>query len=403
MDQTIEQGLFEGMHAEQTREGPPEGFPPLPVIPGGRYTDPDFLALEQEFLWRRSWLYALHSDELPAIGSFRVWTRTGAPIVIVRGKDKVVRAFYNTCRHRGAPLVEKDAGETKGFFCRYHGWTYDLSGRLITVREKRDFPGMDLSCLGLAQVRCEQFGNWIFINEDPAAPPLLQSIAPAARHWESLALADQRHVHSASYEIACNVKILLDAFFETYHLKSIHPNTVDRFLDSHGTHVILWENGNSMMCTPHRRAEWRDPGARGMPEVAGAERIFAEQNPSYLLYPNLVTPPAATGIPFITFWPKTTRSMIVDVHWFAPSAALGHEQWPTRISNFERILEEDTQFAPRIQQSVESKGFKGMYLSYQERRIYHWHEQLDLRIGADRVPEPLRVPPLLRPYTEKAR
>ena len=86
------------------------------------------------------------------------------------------------------------------------------------------------------------------------------------------------------------------------------------------------------------------------------------------------------------------------MHWFAPEGSQGHEQWPTRISNFERILEEDVQFAPRIQESVEARGFAGMVLSYQERRIYHWHEQLDRRIGVERIPAALRVEPVLGPW-----
>jgi predicted RecB family nuclease len=68
------------------------------------------------------------------------------------------------------------------------------------------------------------------------------------------------------------------------------------------------------------------------------------------------------------------------------------------MSNFERILEEDTQFAPRIQESVETGGFRGIYLSYQERRIYHWHEELDRRIGSENVPSELRVRPMLDPW-----
>ena len=390
-----ERSLYAGMKHEQDREGPPPGFPELPLVPGGRYTDPAFLALEEQFLWKRSWLYALHVDELPRPGSYRLWRKTGAPIIIVRDRESRIRAYYNTCRHRGAPLLEKEQGETKGFFCRYHGWTYDLAGKLTAVREKRDFPHMDTSCFSLNEVRCEQLGNFVFINEDPQAPSLLESLGPIPQHLENLAFDGIRHIASSSFEIACNVKILLDAFLETYHLKSIHPQTVDRFLDSRGTHILLWPHGNSMMCTPHRRAEWRDPGAIGMPEVTSAEQIFLNQNPSYNFYPNLITPPAATGTPFITFWPKTARSMTVDVHWFAPDGAEGHELWPTRMSNFERILEEDTQFAPRIQESVETGGFKGIYLSYQERRIYHWHEELDRRIGAERVPPGLRVQPML--------
>ena len=134
MKAAVEQSLYAGMKSEQDREGPPAGFPELPVIPGGRYTDPSFLALEERYLWKKSWLYALHVDELPRAGSYRLWRKTGSPIILVRDREGEIRAFYNTCRHRGAPLVEKDAGETKGFFCRYHGWSYDLTGRLLAVR-----------------------------------------------------------------------------------------------------------------------------------------------------------------------------------------------------------------------------------------------------------------------------
>ncbi len=398
MDPVIENALWSGMEQERLRATPPAGFPRLPLIPAGRYTDPAFLALEREYLWKRSWLYALHEDELPRPGSFRLFRKTGSPIVLTRGNDGRIRAFYNACRHRGAPLVEKAAGETKGFFCRYHGWTYGLDGRLNSVRERRDFVGLDTECLGLTPVRCEQFGRWVFINEDAQAAPLATAIQPLASHWANLGIDTLRHITSASFEVACNVKVLIDAFLETYHLKSIHPGTVDRFLDSRGTHAELWDNGNSMMVTPHRNPEWRDPGAKGMPEIATAEPLFTTQNPSYLMFPNLVTPPCSTGIPFITFWPKTDRTMEVDVHWFAPEGSQGHEQWPTRISNFERILEEDVQFAPRIQESVEARGFAGMVLSYQERRIYHWHEQLDRRIGVERIPAALRVEPVLGPW-----
>ena len=96
--------------------------------------------------------------------------------------------------------------------------------------------------------------------------------------------------------------------------------------------------------------------------------------------------------------------MRIECHWFAPDWGGGelHPLWPTRISNFDRILAEDTQFAEQIQQSVQSPGFRGMTLNYQERRIYHWHEELDRRIARAgiAIPENLRVPPLLERYYE---
>ena len=69
--------------------------------------------------------------------------RTGSPIIIVRGKDDVIRAFYNTCRHRGGPLVKSDTGCSEGFVCGYHGWTYALDGRLLNLRDRRDFVGLE--------------------------------------------------------------------------------------------------------------------------------------------------------------------------------------------------------------------------------------------------------------------
>ncbi|WP_321390334.1 aromatic ring-hydroxylating dioxygenase subunit alpha [Emcibacter sp.] len=398
MEAQIEQELFEGMEREYAREFPPEDFPALPKIPGGRYTNPEFLKLEMDNMWRKSWLYACHTDELPETGSYILWQKTGSPIVIVRGKDNRIRAFYNTCQHRGAPLVEDDDGQIRGFVCRYHGWSYDLEGKLFRLREKRDFPDLDMGCHSLREVSCDQFGNWVFVNEDPEAIPLKKALGPIATHFDDVDISKLRHIHSSSFDVKCNVKVLIDAFLETYHLKSIHTDTVDRFLDSRGTFIRLWEKGNSLMVTPHRREDWVDPGTIGMPALENVPRIHAEQNSSYHFFPNLVFPIAASGIPFIAFWPKENNSMVIEVHWFAPDGAQGHERWPARIANFEKILEEDTQFAPNIQKSLESPGFTGMNLSYQERRIYQWQEELDRRIGVENIPEHLRVRPMLSDF-----
>jgi hypothetical protein len=151
------------------------------------------------------------------------------------------------------------------------------------------------------------------------------------------------------------------------------------------------------MLTPNRRRDWIDPGTKGMLEMDGATDVERHHNPSFNIYPNLVTPVAPTGMPFLLSWPKTDRTMLLDIIWFAPDWGDGppHELWQERTKNFNRILSEDLQFVPQLQQSVESAGFQGAALSYQERRIYHWHEELDRRIGIERIPEHLRVPQVL--------
>lgn len=392
-----------GMNYERARNSPPEGFPALPPVPAARYVDPHFNALERERLWKKSWLYACHMDELPEAGSYVLWKRLGSPILIVRGKDDKIRAFYNTCRHRGGPLVKDDSGRRSLFVCGYHGWSYDHEGNLVGVRDPRDFPEFDKSCLGLFQVSCDKFGNWVFINCDPDAAPLHDYLGPIVPEMAEFQPDKIRLAHKADYEINCNVKVLLDAFLETYHLKSIHQQTVDRFLDHLGTTIELWPNGHSRMVTPNRRPEWKDPGVAGLPECETVGEIARDNNVSFNIYPNIVCPPSPTGMPFIVFWPKTLNTMTLECVWFSPDWGGGPlpEIWQKRLANFERILEEDTQFAPQIQESVESDGFKGIPLSYQERRIYHWHEELDRRIGADALADAVRVTPVLAPFIEQ--
>ena len=140
----------------------------------------------------------------------------------------------------------------------------------------------------------------------------------------------------------------------------------------------------------------------GMPEIDTVNDLVRYNNPSYNLYPNLVVPVAPSGMPFLVFWPTSPRTMRIDCHWFAPDWGDGprNELWETRIQNFDRILAEDTQFAEQIQASLESPGFRGATLNYQERRIYHWHEELDRRIGPGNIPEALRLPQILEPYLD---
>jgi hypothetical protein len=139
-----------------------------------------------------------------------------------------------------------------------------------------------------------------------------------------------------------------------------------------------------------------------MRRVETATEISAKHNPSFNFYPNLVTPVDPSGCPFLLFWPMSDTSMRIECHWFAPDWGDGPlaDLWKTRIQNFDRILDEDLQFGPQIQESLMSPGFKGIPLNYQERRIYHWHEELDRRIGRERIPEELRVTPVLEPYYE---
>ncbi|MGB1438628.1 MAG: Rieske 2Fe-2S domain-containing protein, partial [Luminiphilus sp.] len=93
------------MEFEASRNEPPAGFPALPDIPAGRYTDTRFYELERQYIWRKSWLLAAHIDEIPEPGCYMLWDNAGQPVVIVHADTGAINAFYNTCSHRGAPVV----------------------------------------------------------------------------------------------------------------------------------------------------------------------------------------------------------------------------------------------------------------------------------------------------------
>ena len=127
-----------------------------------------------------------------------------------------------------------------------------------------------------------------------------------------------------------------------------------------------------------------------MKRVETATVISAKNNPSWNFYPNLVAPIDPSGCPFLLFWPTGRNRCASSATGSRPTGATVRRTrcGPTRIENFDRILDEDLQFAEQIQQSVESPGFRGMTLNYQERRIYNWHEELDRRIDRAGIDDP---------------
>ena len=222
------------MEWEEARTAPPEGFPSLPDLPAARYTSAEYYALEQEHVFRKSWLFAGHIDEIPEPGCYMRWHNAGDPIIIVHGMDGVVRAFYNTCRHRGAPVVTEDRGKSSRLMCAYHHWTYKTDGSLVGVPSRKDFPDdFDMSCRGLIPVRCEMLGNVIFVNFDENAAPLSDYLGPICDEWEEFQFDKLRLAARHSFDLDCNWKVAMEANMEVYHVPFIHPETVAPLVDAH--------------------------------------------------------------------------------------------------------------------------------------------------------------------------
>ncbi|NJN52334.1 MAG: aromatic ring-hydroxylating dioxygenase subunit alpha [Gammaproteobacteria bacterium] len=390
------------MEYEASRTAPPESFPVLPDLPGGRYTDPRFFALEKQHIWRKSWLLAAHMDDVPEPGCFRLWENAGQPVVIVHADSGAINAFYNTCSHRGAPVVTDPHGKRARLTCKYHGWSYTHDGQLVGMRDPEDFRDLDYSCRGLRKVRCERFGNLIFVNFDDAAPSLLDWLGPIADEWQEFRFDQCRLAGRHIFDLECNWKIAMEANTEVYHVPSIHPKTVALMLDHRRNVNTLYANGHGRMVAPGRDGGDALRGAMSPPStplIDSVGEIGRTCTQSYGIFPNWVSPLSHRSIPPLLFWPTgintcrlETWTMVAD--WGdGPKPELA-DMWTDETEHgaqLSAVLLEDTQFGAWIQKSVESYGFRGVPLSYQEARIYHWNQAADRMIGIDNIPPELRV------------
>jgi phenylpropionate dioxygenase-like ring-hydroxylating dioxygenase large terminal subunit len=390
---------------EAERDAYPAGFPVLPPVPAGRYSDPAFAELEDDAVFGRSWLMVAHTDELPEPGSYRQVEQLGKPVVLVRGDDGQVRAFYNTCKHRGAALVAEASGTTgRRLTCPYHNWVYSLEGELVGYPDANNFPDLDRDCLALTAIRCETWGPLIFLNLDPDAMPLAEFLGSVADDLSELGGlgGTLRLVTHRDRDVPVNWKVPVDANIETYHVNYVHKDTAALGLRQASTGIQLLAGGHSrMLIRLHDGINLDSP----LPALFdGVGDLPASGTFSYHVFPNLSMVFGNSGfLFFITNWPTGPSSSSYHVHWCAsaPPDDPEHGKFLEGFVRFnESVLFEDLTVLPGIQTSIDAGALDAVQLSYQERRIYHVHEAIDRAIGPERIPEALRVGQILGEYVE---
>ena len=395
------------MDYERTRNSHPEGFPKLPEIPGKRYTDKNLYNLEIENIFLKSWLMIFREDEVINPGDYKMFNKLGREILIVRQNDNSLRAFYNTCQHRGAPVVRETEGNTKMLRCQYHSWAYDLAGNLVKVPDLRDFKDFDPKCKKLKQVHCDTWGGWVYISlseDDPGS--LIDFLNPVAHELECFNSSELITVYKKNVTVKANWKTCLDAFMEVYHAPTIHKDTVNILLDGSAMAAGLLKNGHSRMVTPKKiNLDGGFLGAENsdyVPYIETCDKIHAETNVAYGMFPNFITPTDTSGYPAILFWPKGLRETEFEWIQIAPKwpGDKKPDYWMEQETSFDLIMEEDFKNLEPMQISHDSGVFESMPLNYQERRIYYYHQMIDDWIGRENLPKDIQVPNVLDPFVE---
>lgn len=200
-----------------------------------RYIDADYLRREWERVWRRVWNTGGVSYQMPDPGDYLMTELGPESIIMVRQEDGGIRAFHNSCPHRGTRITEAPEGHAKKFQCPYHGWQFNTAGLVIAVPDEEDFPqGSPCGTRSLKEVRCEEMFGLVWYNLDQEAPSLSEFLGETlVRELQSHRIEEMVRVLDMTVEAACNWKIITDNFNEAYHVKVLHPELVPYIAADH--------------------------------------------------------------------------------------------------------------------------------------------------------------------------
>ena len=239
------------------------------------YTDPDFFRLDMELIWYRDWLFVGHDCEIAKPGGFFTVQVGAYPVVVVRGRDGLIRAFHNSCRHRGSRVCTSAKGTSARLVCPYHQWTYDLDGSLVFARQMAE--GFRTEDFGLKAVACESVAGYIFIclAEEPADfAPFRALMEP---YFAPHRLTEAKIAHETTIVEKGNWKLVWENNRECYHCAGNHPELCKTFPEAPTVTGV-----NEVDDDPEMQAHWASCEAAGLParfRIDGAGQYRATRAP----------------------------------------------------------------------------------------------------------------------------
>lgn len=368
--------------------------------------------LEQEKVFRKSWLKVAVTSELPNIGDYKTKELpvVDSSILIVRGKDGRVRAFHNVCTHRGNKVVPTAQPESYGharrnvLTCRFHGWGFSTDGSLQAVPKQDAFGELDTSCLGLKEIACDVWEGFIFINLEPTPGQSLEDyLGDFGRLFAGYGYEAATTGFHYSAVLNCNWKVAVYAFSEGYHVPTIHAGTLPGFMGIEhtdfkllGQHASSTIYGGKMDVTPATEAfaavlhssTLHGPQPEAIPPFINPTRRDDYQFEFSTVFPNFLLHLAAgcgyPGMAYFThqFWPISHEQTLWEgVNYFHPPQNAAEAVSQLHVSALHRNgWLEDTATMEDTYVGVKSGAIENMQLMDEEFLIRHAALTLENRL-----------------------
>lgn len=374
---------------------------PEPVrLPARRFVDRAFYEAERAEIFGKAWLLAGRVDEIARPGLYMTWEKTRVPLLLVHAVDDVIRCFYNSCRHRGAPVVRIPCGRNRALRCQYHSWTYDTSGKLVSVPDERDFVDLRREERALVPVSCEVRNSAIFVNEGPEADLGSWFGGPGREltvESEGLRTLDQQSV-----TIPVNWKRVMGRLLAS-------PPSLPRpgvaAPETTAADVEMLDGGHLRIVAPFDAAgasalglagplEWADLRDADLPPVHGLGPMLSSTATTYLFFPNLLVSYTPSGIFNFTVWPGDEETTLLEATWLAPD--WGEEDspaetpaWVERIEWAQAQLDAMAVALEGAQDEMKEPARQGLSLQDDSEAVRLWNEALDAHLGGVVPPDTL--------------
>jgi phenylpropionate dioxygenase-like ring-hydroxylating dioxygenase large terminal subunit len=331
------------------------------------------------------------SADLPEPGSFMTIDDLGVPIIAARADDGTFVAMINACRHRGARVVDAERGKSHRFTCPFHNWSYRTDGALAGLPKRDHFGHIDDACHGLVRLPAVERHGLLWVHADPSGnidvdALLGAELADELAHWR----LDELHCSDRdSYDVACNWKLAIDTFGETYHFPALHRNTIN--LGFHGN-VACYEtfgrNHRFLLCR-------RDiDHMRHLPREQW--NIAVATLPAYWLFPNVQLLPTVNGCFLVRVYPHPTdpgRHTSRIGFYMRPGAGEGSEAAAARAAErtvaqlFASIIsDEDYAMSASQQATANSGALKEVVFGRNEPALHHYHNTYRAALGMELLP-----------------
>jgi len=358
-------------------------------LPTSDYTDRDLAEREWSTFFAGSPQCVGLSGDLPEPGSFLTNNDLGVPILATRDANGVFQAFVNSCRHRGAIVETEERGTKRRFTCPFHAWTYDTAGELVGLPKPEHFGEVDTTCLGLRRLPAEERHGLLFVHPDPTGSIDLDDLLGEWFNDEfpTWDFAGLEPLTRDAYDTACNWKLAMDTFGETYHFASLHKATL--FNSFHGNVQCYDEDRHLHRMVLCKRAI---DEMRLLPEdqwditVAGL--------PVYWLFPNVILMPFEIGVFLVRAYPDRSdpgRHVSRIDFYVRPSAIDSKPDVAEFLSsiatNFAEIIrDEDYVMSSSQQTAANGRSLDRIIFGRNEPALHHYHNTYRSLLGDDLLP-----------------